>query len=774
MSLVSTAHPVLGTVLRSSWAWLRIHPKTRWALIIGVVCTICYMINTDSAWATTEDQTSATTFFLPLGDVTDTHGVPIWRYTELPFDPGNATHPVRSIRSFIASIFWVAYMFPVLLLIGLVDWALKFEWLEWLTAPFITISDSIGGVLEAWMLIPLGVLVSAVVIGFGYARGRTGAATVEFVMVVLVFGLIASPVANPLNWLSGEGGSSESGVISKAADFGTEAGSLTVNQEVDPGDSSVASSIIDITLRNPTLTMSFGSPLEGDCAEAWDQAATSTENDTEQIRKKVTKCSDEAKTANETDSAIWLLHYFLSWPAMVGVMALIAVFLGFLIYQVAQVFIGSIIVIIRGFLALFPGRSREAWLNSLFQVAISAVMVGVFIWALTVYMWVLKQIVENIPPGLIQLGTILTGILILIVAITFWRMRKAGKSIGEKIAKALGKTGLSKNSPERSPSKFGSTAGNLAKQAASKGLDLHQRSRMFRTMTTGAKAAATIGTGGTAGIAAKVGTDLVGKAATTKAMMAASRTAQSRKGVTAASKAADAARTTPKAGLPAVAPPPVATDGNGPAAMESGTQPVASLPAPSGPEGAPSSTLPPRTESRNEVAVPGNHQGAKASDNAPAVAPQQVNERPHRVSHIPEGNYGGTWVHKNGQAHRPVTVTPDGRPARNVPSEEKITRGFKSGDSWVISPGVKPSSRHANASAAPPQGPATQAASPAPTRKFPNPRPMQSRTSQPRNQGGAPSEQGSGQPETPSQNRPTPRAMQSHTSQIRNPRGGKH
>ena len=416
-------------------------------------------------------------------------------------------------------------------------------------------------------------------------------------------------------------------------------------------------------------------------------------------------------------------------------MFLIAVFLGFLLYQVAQVFIGAVIVVIRGFLAVFPGGSRQAWLNSLFQVAIAAVLVGVYIWALTVYMWLLERIIAAIPAGLIQLGSIVAGVLILAATFTFWRMRKAGKSIGERIAKALGRTGLAKDTPERKPSTFGSTVGSLGKQAASKAIDMHQRSKMFRAATTGAKVAATIGTGGTGGIAAKVGTGLVAKAATTKAMMAASRSAASRKAVDAASRAADANGSAPNATQPQNVALPAGVGAAEPAAELGGSVPAGGLEAAASPEGRPASPLAARGETSQEVALAGRQQGMNAGNGVPA-APQPQAGATRRISHIPEGNYGGTWVHKNGQAHRPVTITPDGRPVRNVPSEEKITRGFRSGDSWVISPGVRPSPR--SAAAAPSQRATTQAHSPTPTRTFPNPRPMQSRSGQgPTTRGGA-------------------------------------
>src|SRR5699024_1266537 len=156
----------------------------------------------------------------------------------------------------------------------------------------------------------------------GFLRGRTGAATVEFLMVILVFGFITSPWTQPFEILAGDGTSSDSsqGLIAKAGDFGAEAGALTINQDAEADDLSLSSSIIDIVLRRPLLTMSFGSPLEGECAESWNtNAAADSGNDAEDIRKEVIKCDDEVADANQTRSYIWVGILVFAWLSAIGI-----------------------------------------------------------------------------------------------------------------------------------------------------------------------------------------------------------------------------------------------------------------------------------------------------------------------------------------------------------------------------------------------------------------------------------------------------------------------
>ncbi|MGP9587200.1 hypothetical protein ACT3TB_16245, partial [Micrococcaceae sp. AOP34-BR2-30] len=505
MTTTIATTPTPADMFRAVGGWFKNHPKARNTLIFFAVCTICYIFNTNTAIA--ETQTESRAFDLPLVGVTDTSGVPIWRYLELPLDPGNgfATSGEgmpRQIRYTLASILWAFYAMPILLLIAMVEWIVSFEWLSWVAAPFETVASGVSGVMETWMIATLGVAISALWIGIGYLRGRTGAATVEFVMVVLVFGVIASPVADPFTWMSGGGSdaASDSGFISQAATAGAEAGGMTINQEAEAGSITLAASIIDITLRDTALNMAFGSSLTGDCAAAWnDAAAADSSLQGDEIREEVIQCSEEVANANQTNSYVWLFDYIMGCLIAVGVIFLLAIFLFYLIWQVLQAFISAVMTVIRAYLALWPGNSRTAWLNSIFQVIVSGVLIGIYIFMLTVYMWGMGVIKDAIPTPLMRLGSLLIGILIIVAAITFWKMKKSGQSIGERLAEAFGKTGLSKDGPAKQPSNFGSTAKNLTGSAVRK----WNAARRTKRMINGLGLAAGLATGGAGGIAAK-------------------------------------------------------------------------------------------------------------------------------------------------------------------------------------------------------------------------------------------------------------------------------
>src|SRR5690625_2798491 len=104
---LAAAIPTPGDILRSFVVWLRVHPKTRYLLIFSAICTISYFFVNDMAWASTEDRITEHTLSMPLDGITDSDGVPIWRYLDIPMDPGNGpTYIARTIRSTLAGFLW--------------------------------------------------------------------------------------------------------------------------------------------------------------------------------------------------------------------------------------------------------------------------------------------------------------------------------------------------------------------------------------------------------------------------------------------------------------------------------------------------------------------------------------------------------------------------------------------------------------------------------------------------------------------------------------------
>lgn len=686
--------PTPGVVLSRVWVWLQAHPVIRWVMLFCVVCSVCYWAPAAFAWANPEGGASAASIssFLPLGDLTDSQGVPLARYQDLPADPGNGpTYVLRSIRYVIASLAWALYALPILVIIAVLNWILDFEWLEWLAAPFENIANGVSAVLGSGVgtpvLITLGVGISSLVIGFGYIRGRTGAASVEAVMVILFFGIVTSSVITPVSWIAGDEGGA--GLFEQSADIGQEAGALTVNNGDTVETATLASSLADITLRDTMLSMAFGSDLTGDleeCGETFNEVAADAENDAEDIRKEVIDCDDAVADANQTDGYSWLFVYLMALPAALGVLALVGVFLFFLIKEVGQGLISCFNIIVRGFFAVFPGGSRQAFLNAIAQLFVSVVIVGVYIWALTVYLWlVVSVLTEYIPTDIMRIGAIFVGIAMIILGVTFFKMKKAGKSIGERIARMLGRTGLAKDSPEPRPSRFGSTVGNLAKA----GLDTYNQSKIAKAALT---TAAVAGTGGVGGAAVKGAGSMAAKSAAKSAAGSGARalTGAPGGGAPAGSLPSGAGGGSPAGSFSAEAAGSHTVAAELPAPTSSGMQAQAAV----GPRGTPEPPAGGEPQVAASVPTSGAQDGPKQpappgpsrrSNNTGAGRREAAASDQDRLRHVPPGRHGNTWVHRNGQVSTPRTMTESGKPVRTVPSDDQLSRAWKSGDSWVVS-----------------------------------------------------------------------------------------
>lgn len=503
----SQMHPG-DELLLKIWCWLSAHRKTRALLIYAGICTVCMIVNMNGARADDSDSGTTSTLFLPFSDVTDSHGVPVDKFTTLPLDNGRLTYPIRLIRGVVLGLGWLLYLIPVLLCLALTNFVLGFTWLDWVASPFTLLADSLHRVLGQTELIGLGMSVSGLVIAWGFLRGRKGSAFAEVIMVALVGALIFTPLGNPSDYMTDW--------LKTSNSYGQEAGNATLSDvesgNSDTGDSLLSGQIIDLTLRDPYLTISFGSDLEGsDCSGKFDDLAKKDDADAEKIRKKVLSCDGDLKKNNETDNFLAVGFLFMFALGTTGLLAMLYVFLFFLVKDVLLALMGLLNIALKGYLAVFPGSARYQFVNAIAQTLVNVVMVFCYIWAISVFIWVVGQIVESIGSTAMMIGNLMFALILLVMIVTFFRMKKQGKSLGEALSRALGSSGLSKASPGSKPSSFGPLKA-AASRAAVRG-----SSNLGRAAAHGsgrlAKAGARWGTGA-ALAAATGGTSLAGAVAT--------------------------------------------------------------------------------------------------------------------------------------------------------------------------------------------------------------------------------------------------------------------
>lgn len=491
--------PAQDALLRA-WIWLSFHRKTRFVLAVIFVCFVCQLTNSTMAMAADDDDdtTALNTYLLPLESITDTHGVPLGKYTELPLDYGQGTYIVRTIRGVLFRFGWMTYTVFVYAILSLCNFILSLEWVDWVLSPFILLANTIQGLMASTGIIGLGIFIAALTIAWGLARGKMGAAMLEIAIVAVFVGIVASPLANPSDQIRSW--------ITTSSTYGTEAGSQAVlGTETGAvlSTNPVSGQIVDIAIRNPALMSSFGSILEGDaCSEKFDALAKEGKK-TETIRKAVLDCNKALKPANETDSFTIFAFLAMASVSTGGLLALVVVFVIFIIKDVLLAGLGLINTVLRAHLAIFPGGGRQAFVNAFLQLLINVVMVGAYIFMLSLYLWMVGKLYTALGGAVMLIGNLIFGLLLLSLAITFWQMKRQGKSLAKRLAKTLSGSPMNR-ATDLKPSAFSKGASQAASMGKSAVGQQMRNVAMRKALSMGAVAATAAATGGASVAATRV------------------------------------------------------------------------------------------------------------------------------------------------------------------------------------------------------------------------------------------------------------------------------
>lgn len=479
------------------WTWLNWHPKTKTLLAITTLCTLCTFINIETARA--EDGQTINTLYLPLGHITDSHGVPISAYTQLPLDNGNLTHPMRSARAFLFNTLWMIYVLASLIMIATVDFILGLTWLDWILSPLILLANSVQLATAQLIIIPTALTLSAVAGAFLWLRGHKTTALIEVFIALIISAFALSPAANPITYFQGD-----NGAIQQSAQYGTELGQTILSEEDTA--SPISDSIIDITLRTPSHIISFGKQLDGQCETTFNEMATAGD-EPEEIRKAINSCDELAKANNETDNFLALAFFLVFFIGFLGLWAIVAVLLIFILKDAFLAAGNAINVIWRAPLAIMPWGTRYGLYNSFTQMWVNTITVGLYITLTAIYLWLYARFTELTGGTFMIYQNFILGVLALLMAYTLIKMKKNGKNLGQQLSQRLAKLGVTRDPGPRQPSKLATGIKTVAKTAGG----LYAVNRGFtRTGTTTklARVGAAAVTGGTSAAATAAATTL--------------------------------------------------------------------------------------------------------------------------------------------------------------------------------------------------------------------------------------------------------------------------
>ncbi|WP_237189259.1 hypothetical protein [Rothia nasimurium] len=494
------SHPLTATaedITLRFYTWLIWHPKTKTALIISAICTLCTFINLETARA--EDGT-ATTMYLPVGHITDSHDVPLSAYSTLPLDNGNLTHPMRSARAFILNILWSIYYFATLLLTVTVDFILGLTWLNWLLSPLFLLATSVQVVTAKLIIIPTALTLSALAGAILWMRGHKTTALIEVLVALCISAFALSPLANPVTYLQGD-----NGALQQSAQYGNELSQSLLNEENT--SSPISASVIDVAIRIPAQIISFGKNLDGECATTYNDMLIAGDTP-EDIRKAINSCDEEAKANNETDSFLALAFFIVFAIGFQGLWLIVTVLLFFILKDSFFAAGNAINVIWRSVLAVMPWGTRYGLYNSFTQMWVNILAVGLYIALTAVYLWLYARFTELTGGTYMIYQNFFLGIIALVMVFTLFKMKKNGKSLGEQLSKRLSKLGVTKDPGPRQPSRLANGVKTIAKTAGGYYAMNNMNKGFTRTgtITTAARLGATALTGGTATLATTAAT----------------------------------------------------------------------------------------------------------------------------------------------------------------------------------------------------------------------------------------------------------------------------
>lgn len=474
------------------WKWLTLHPKTKALLLASILCTISTFINIENARAADGGQT-INTLYLPLDHITDSHGVPISAYLQLPLDNGNVTHPIRSARAFTLNILWMFYALGSFVMIATVDFILGLTWLDWILSPLFLLASSVQFVTAKFIIIPAALTLSAFAGAVLYLRGHKTTALVEVAVAIVISGFALSPLANPVTYFKGD-----NGVIQQSAQYGNEIGQILTTGE-DTKTSPISAAIIDVTLRTPVQIVSFGKHLEGECATTFDDM-NKAGDEKEDIRNAINGCDEVAKANNETDSFLALAFLLVFGIGFHGLWLIVGVLVFFILKDSFFAVLNGINVIWRFPLAVMPWGTRYGLYNSFSQMWVNIAAVGIYIALTSVYLWLYARVTEFTGGTFMIYQNFILGVIALVMAYSLFKMKRNGKNLGQKLSQRLSKLGVTKEASPRQPSKLASSVKTLAQTAGG----LYAMNRGFtRTGTASniARTGITAVTGGTAAVA---------------------------------------------------------------------------------------------------------------------------------------------------------------------------------------------------------------------------------------------------------------------------------
>lgn len=442
-----------------------------------------------------------------LSGVTDSHGVPAEKYKVPPFDRGGMDNLIKMVNAFYIDNGW---SFGVTMLNGAMwffQWLLSFQWVTMVTSPVMVFATTIQSFFGGLNFIPFALAVAGLVYGLQLAKGRYAHGALNLFVSALVAVLLTGVLANPATAILGS-----NGLLQKSIDMGGQASvaMATDGKNMDAsgltaGDvinATVNQKLTDIFLRDPSMYVSFGKKLSGDCEKIFDEkmkAVKTGDTGDNSVRDAVAKCDPDAKFFMQHPSG----QLDLLGSVGLGILVfffMAAAFAIILIFSVAVLAWRTLQLIPAGYLALLPGEERAGFWHVLLQVFAAIATVALSLVALVLYLRFVIEVLTLLDVLGRNKFVVLAALFLGGIIFLFLFRKKLHAAAGKMSAKMSSFMGAKGQAP-RQPV----TGAQVVRQTVS----TVQRARMLGAMSKQAKTS----TGGTGTAPVKAGASSPSKGA---------------------------------------------------------------------------------------------------------------------------------------------------------------------------------------------------------------------------------------------------------------------
>lgn len=452
----------LRAQIRSAWRWCRQHPR-RSAVFLAVGLWLGQIIfgNLVFAYADPGNELIAA-----LG-ATDSSGVPLESYDLLPIDRGDVMTPQKGIYGVLTDFLWVGHMVSITIALNVLTLLLEFEWIDWLLAPVVAWAGLLKQQFEGLEWVPFALGISAFVGSMAMWFGKRAAGLMDIIISVACGIAAVGMLANPLVNMQGTEGAFATVrswgaeiAVAVVEDTGSEGSTgAVVDLDDDSGAEAksalstvVIAEIVDIFVRQPAQSVTFGKTLDETCNAEFTEVMTSSppslqNND---VRSKISSCDEEAKNYVENPSVWQPLAAYLSSAGSIALWSLIGVLCVLFIWRVLSTIWAGIRTMIWVNIAVLPAIGRPQLGRAITDMVLGLVSVVFMLVLLSGSLAMTLSIARSLAAAgldvllqLMMIGTFTFIITIGLIVATI-AMRKQGKTWGS----LLGKLGLGKDSAD--------------------------------------------------------------------------------------------------------------------------------------------------------------------------------------------------------------------------------------------------------------------------------------------------------------------------------------